>query len=146
MRIEIEKIRRHEEAHTQIAGKSCRGSYIVEFSLIVPVFVLLLTGMMDLGRGYFQTHVLLDAAQAGARVGSLPSSTTTQVSTAVHAVLDPAKITGAQITSSNIGGAGARGSTTSVVVTAPFTTLSGTVLPGWSGTINLSQAVNLRHE
>jgi len=146
MKLEMEKAQNPVESPCPRVKKRDGGAYILEFALLIPIFVLMMTGMVDFGRAYLHTHVLLDAAQAGARVGSMPKTTTAQVNSAVNAVLNPAKITGANIVSGNVGDAGARGSTTSVIVTAPFKTLSGHVLPGWAGTLNLSQTVKLRHE
>lgn len=130
-------------------ARAQRGSSVVEFALVLPIFALLLVGTLDMGRGYFITHVLLDSAQAGARVGSLPSTSTSDVSVAVHKVLDVGDSHYAQsatIVTSNIGTNGTQGSVTSVAVTVPFTALAGTLIPGWSGTLNLTQTAKVRHE
>jgi Flp pilus assembly protein TadG len=44
-----------------------RGSTLVELALILPIFLLLLLGAVDLGRGFRTYLVLTDAAQTGAR-------------------------------------------------------------------------------
>jgi Flp pilus assembly protein TadG len=42
----------------------------VEFTLILPVFLLLLFGLVDFGRGFYSWLVLTNAAREGARVGA----------------------------------------------------------------------------
>lgn len=45
-----------------------RGQALVEFALILPIFVLLLVGILDFGRGVFAFNTLNNAAREGARV------------------------------------------------------------------------------
>jgi Flp pilus assembly protein TadG len=47
--------------------RSERGSTLVELTLILPVFLLLLLGAVDLGRGFRTYLALTNAAQEGAR-------------------------------------------------------------------------------
>lgn len=44
-----------------------RGQALVEFAVVVPVFVLLLLGITDLGRAVYAYHTLNNAAREGAR-------------------------------------------------------------------------------
>lgn len=46
-----------------------RGQAAVEFALIVPVFVLLLLGIFDLGRAVYASSTLNNAAREGTRQG-----------------------------------------------------------------------------
>jgi Flp pilus assembly protein TadG len=48
-----------------------RGQSIVEFALILPVFMLLIAGAVEFGRAYFAYAQLLQAAQEGARYGAV---------------------------------------------------------------------------
>lgn len=45
-----------------------RGQALVEFALIFPVFILLLFGILDLGRAIYAYNTVADAAREGARV------------------------------------------------------------------------------
>jgi Flp pilus assembly protein TadG len=45
-----------------------RGQALVEFALILPVFVLLLVGILDFGRAVFAFNTLNNAAREGGRV------------------------------------------------------------------------------
>jgi hypothetical protein len=50
-------------------GRSCRsGQALVEFVLILPILVLLLTGLLDFARAWSAQHALADAAREGARM------------------------------------------------------------------------------
>lgn len=44
-----------------------RGASIVELALVLPVLLLLILGVLDLGRGFRTYSVLANAAQAGAQ-------------------------------------------------------------------------------
>lgn len=48
-----------------------RGQSLVEFALILPVFLLILFGLVDAGRFVYMNSVLSQAAREGARLGSV---------------------------------------------------------------------------
>ncbi len=127
-------------------GSGQRGQSAVEFALILPIFLAMALGLIDFGRAYFENHVLLNAAAEGARVGSLPRGGEAEVITAANEVLDSGGVDGATILADNVGSAARVGSTSEVTVSVPFHTLTGSFVPGWTGTITLSQTVRMRHE
>ena len=45
------------------AGSGGRGQSLVEFALVLPVFVLVLVSLFDLGRGVFAYNTLTNAAR-----------------------------------------------------------------------------------
>lgn len=45
-----------------------RGQALVEFALVIPVFLLLLIALFDLGRAVFAYNTLTNAAREGARI------------------------------------------------------------------------------
>ena len=45
-----------------------RGQALVEFALVLPIFVLLLVAIFDLGRAVFAYNTLTNAAREGARM------------------------------------------------------------------------------
>ena len=49
-------------------GRRRRGQALVEFALIIPLFLLLLVGIFDLGRAVFAYNTLTNAAREGARI------------------------------------------------------------------------------
>ena len=54
-----------------------KGQALVEFSLILPVFLLLLFGLVDFGRGYYTWLVVTNAAREGARAAAVQSDNAT---------------------------------------------------------------------
>ena len=46
-----------------------RGQALVEFALVVPVFILLLVGLFDLGRAVYTFNTISNAAREGVRLG-----------------------------------------------------------------------------
>lgn len=56
---------------TGTGGSPGRGQALVEFALVLPVFLLLLFGLIDGGRMIYMHTVLSQAAREGARVASV---------------------------------------------------------------------------
>ena len=56
--------------------RSEKGAAALEFAIIVPVLLLLVLGLMDIGRLLLVNMSLLSAAQQGARVSAMTSSAT----------------------------------------------------------------------
>jgi hypothetical protein len=86
-------VRRHTRRH---AG---RGQSLVEFALIIPVFLLLLVSIFDLGRAVFAYNTLTNAAREGVRMAIVNQDTPTIVawakqSTAIVELNDPSVVVG----------------------------------------------------
>lgn len=64
MQLAIERARQARAGRRRDAGQS-----LVEFALILPVFVLLLAGMIDFGLGLYSYMTLQTATREGARLG-----------------------------------------------------------------------------
>jgi len=123
-----------------------RGVTTIEYALLLLPMLVLTLGGIDFGRAYFQSHVLLEAAQAGVRVAALPTSTSSTVRAAAMEVLTSAGLQAATVVSSNAGVASSRGATSSVTVSIAFHPMTGTLIKGWSGTKTLSKTAQQRHE
>jgi Flp pilus assembly protein TadG len=56
--------------HRTRSGRSqrTRGQALVEFALVIPLFLLLLIALFDLGRAVFAYNTLTNAAREGARI------------------------------------------------------------------------------
>ncbi len=50
---------------------SRRGQALVEFALVIPIFFLLVFGLIDLGRAVFVYNSLAEGAREGARYGAV---------------------------------------------------------------------------
>jgi Flp pilus assembly protein TadG len=57
-----------EEKRITTLGKHKKGQSMVEFALLLPLFVLLIIGIFDLGRAFFSFIAIMNAAREGARV------------------------------------------------------------------------------
>ena len=56
------------------ARRRARGQSLVEFALVLPIFLLLLFGIVDAGRYVFLNSTLSNAAREGVRLGSVEAS------------------------------------------------------------------------
>jgi Flp pilus assembly protein TadG len=122
------------------------GQSIVEFALLLPVFLMLVMGVIDIARAYSAYQVVTNSAREGARLGIIPGVAPAAVTTQVTNFLAASGQAGCAIQGTNLGTAGVAGSNTQVAVSCNFTTLTGTLIPGWTGTIVLARTVNMRHE
>jgi Flp pilus assembly protein TadG len=139
-------------------GRHARsGQAIVEFALVVPVLVLMVFGAIEFGRAYYDLHLLTNAARAGARVGALPEKVESDVSAAVDDFLAAVGLAGGWTTSVTVkdpdgveraGGLSnaLQGDRVQVTVSHDFVVLTGTVLPGFTGSIELDGSCVFRRE
>jgi Flp pilus assembly protein TadG len=58
--------------HRRVLGRrSHRGQALLEFALVLPVFLLIVFGIIDIGRYVYLTNAFNEAAREGARYGSV---------------------------------------------------------------------------
>src|SRR5438093_926272 len=62
-------------SHARRPRGNWRGAALVEIALVLPVFLLLTMGTVDLGRGVIYKNLLSNLASEGARTGIFQSST-----------------------------------------------------------------------
>lgn len=70
----------------------CRGAAVVEFALVIPLFLLLLIGIVEFGRAMMVQQVLINASREGARKASLPGATLEDVKSTVADYLSDSSI------------------------------------------------------
>jgi Flp pilus assembly protein TadG len=58
-----------------------RGNFAIEFALALPILLLLLVGLLDLGRLSIEKSALLQGAREGAQYGILAPTDTTNIQT-----------------------------------------------------------------
>jgi len=64
-------------------ASDCRGNFLLEFTLVLPVLLLMLVGMLDLGRFSLQKSAMLQGAREGAQYGmGAPDDTANMIATA----------------------------------------------------------------
>ncbi len=65
-----------------------RGAAAVELALVLPVYLLLLAGIVEFGQYFRIQHLLSTASRRGARAAVISGATTSQVQTKVTALLE----------------------------------------------------------
>lgn len=76
-----------------------RGQSLVEFALLLPLLILILVGVLDLGRAFNSYIVITNAARNGAYYGSMNPSDSTGI---VQRVLGETQGSGVTLTSDNV--------------------------------------------
>ena len=98
--------------------KKRRGQAMVEFALILPVFILILLGIMEFGLVFHQYLVVTAASREGARVAAL-GGTDAETRTIVNN--SAASVNTGQLTTTITPTVRVKGQTVSVQVTNPVT-------------------------
>jgi len=76
--------RTHTAAHRQ------RGGALLEFAIVIPVFVLFLVGIAEIGRAVMVQQTLTDVSHGACRLAILESKTYNDVQTYVEATMSAA--------------------------------------------------------
>jgi Flp pilus assembly protein TadG len=81
---------------TRLERTASRGQAMVEFAMVVPIFILLLVGIVDGGRMIFTNNHLAEAAREGARWGSVQGRSATSSGRDAIAAETASRISGVQ--------------------------------------------------
>ncbi len=124
--------------------KDTRGNALIEFALVLPILLLVVFGITELGRMIMTTNVLNTASREGARLAAVSTvSDSLAVQARVTQVLTAAKI----VPSSIVVEYDAAAHSVRVRVTSDFAILSRSVLPEpLRGTVVLSGETVFRFE
>jgi Flp pilus assembly protein TadG len=126
-----------------------RGANLVEAAVVVPLLVILLVVVVDLGRAYFTYIALIDAAREGARYGSAHPTDPDREQKLCDVALGEAKgqIVPVTLSCSTAGTTWAQGSAVKVRVTADnFPLLLGGLLGRPTIPMSYSAAFRIRCE
>lgn len=74
--------------HPPAQTRQRRGAAVVEFALVVPLFFMLVFGIVEFGQALMVSQLLNSAAREGARVAITPGSTNEDVQQTVLNILD----------------------------------------------------------
>jgi Flp pilus assembly protein TadG len=108
---------------------------------------LLILGIIEFGRMVMVQQIITNAAREGARIAILPSSTTSQVTTAVNTYLSNSSISGATVTvSPNPPSSATYGSLVTTTISVPFTAVSWTPTPFFLKSTTLNAKCVMRTE
>jgi Flp pilus assembly protein TadG len=136
--------------------KSRAGQAVVEFALVLPVFMVLVSGALEFGRVFSNMHQLTTVARCGARVGCLPGEVEDDVDFAVAGFMEAANLSGHTTTTvvtdptgeTRPGGLidAQEGDTVTVTVAYPFAPFTGGIVPGLNSTMTLHGRCAFRRE
>jgi Flp pilus assembly protein TadG len=129
------------------------GQALVEFALIVPIFLLLVLGVFEFGRAWNVYQVLTDAAREGARVAVLANSKTAQqradtASARINYNLSQAALDTAAA-AKTYAGLGATGGETTVTIRYPYQLRWIQSFMGWTGlqaSFSMNTSITVRNE
>ena len=126
--------------------KHRRGAAVVEFAMVVPVFVLLIFGMIEFGRAVMVQQVLVNATREGARQAVLDGSTLTDVQARIDVYLSASVINGATTTVTPDPQAAGFGAPVTVTISIPFEDVSWFPIPQYLGGTTLTASSVMRRE
>ncbi|MBU4565521.1 MAG: TadE/TadG family type IV pilus assembly protein [Pseudomonadota bacterium] len=126
-----------------------RASVAVEFALFLPVFLLLVFAVVELGSAWYAKQMLVNASRDGARMASLLNPgdiTDTDVETHVQTLLTQAGFPGS-FTVTSTGADYTSGALVSVQVDSTYQLpMLGALIPASLSEVNLSATTVMRHE
>ncbi|MCF8042899.1 MAG: pilus assembly protein [Desulfarculaceae bacterium] len=126
-----------------------RASVAVEFALFLPVFLLLVFSVVELGSAWYAKQMLVNASRDGARMASLLNPgdiTDADVETHVQTLLTTAGFPGS-FTVTSTGAEYTSGTLVTVQVDSTYELpMLGALIPASLSEVNLSATTVMRHE
>lgn len=124
-----------------------RGAAAVEFAIVLPLFILMIVGILEFGRMIMVQNVLTNAAREGARLACIDGSTEATVQAAVTTFLINASVTGVTVTCTpSTLSSVAPGSQITVQTSVPFSDVSWVSSPWLATDVTLSASCMMRRE
>lgn len=100
------------------------GQSLVEFAMVLPLFLILLFSLVDFGRAFYSWMIITNAAREGARAGAVQKDWSTMQTAIYDSMCNPypgnCSLDTTQMTLSPLGVNGARGSQVSVSISYAF--------------------------
>jgi Flp pilus assembly protein TadG len=94
---ELSQADRHRRTSPRIGFRGRHeGQSLVEFAVVLPVFLLILAGILDFGLGLYSQMTVINAAREGARLGVVEPGNITDINDRVDAMtagLDKSRLT-----------------------------------------------------
>jgi len=124
-----------------------RGTAIVEFAIVAPLFFLVILGIIEFGRMVMVQQILTNASREGARRAVLETATAPDVETVVADYLTKTSVPGAtvRVDPGSLSGLGF-GDPVTVTVSVPFDRVSWVPAPWFLGGKTLSAQSVMRAE
>lgn len=123
-----------------------RGVAAAEFAIVAPLFLLLVFGIIELGRALMVQQVLINASRVGARQAVTFGATTSEVIAAVQDYTAGTSVPGVTVNVSPAPTAAAVGSAITVTTSVPFSSVSWLPAPWFLGGKTLTANSQMRKE
>ncbi len=123
------------------------GTAVVEFAVVGPLMILLTMGMIEIGRVVMVKQLIVNASREGARLASIPYTTTSDVTNQVAAELTTQSVMGATVTTTpaSLSGAGP-GDAVTVKISIPASQVSWIPNPMFTLNTTLEAETTMRRE
>jgi Flp pilus assembly protein TadG len=122
------------------------GAAAVEFAIVVPIFVLLVIGFIELGRALMVQQVLTNASRVGARSAAMVNSTEAEVADAVTDYAAGAAVPATQVEISPNPATANTGQEITVTVSVDFANVSWLPAPWFLNGATLNASSIMRKE
>lgn len=126
-----------------------RGSAVVEFAIVAPVFFAFTLGMVEVGRGVMVQQILTTASREGARQAVLDSATQSSVTSFITSFLNSSSVNGAGATitiSPTLPTASGYNGPVTVTVSIPFSQVSWSPSPIFLNGKTLTASTTMQRE
>ncbi len=122
---------------------------MVEMALVLPLFILIIVGIIEFGRAFMVQQMVTNASREGARHASLPNTTENEVVALVRDSLATGRINRdvvqVTVTPTNLQNA-TTGTQVSVEVRLPYSDVAWMPTPWFLGQTTLNSVTVMRHE
>jgi len=123
-----------------------RGAAATEFAIVAPVFLLLVIGILELGRALMVQQVLINASRVGARQAITLGATTAEVEAAVEDYAESVAVPGVEVTVTPNPATAVAGDSITVTTSVPFNDVSWLASPWFLGGNTLTASSIMRKE
>jgi len=127
-------------------GKTRRGASVIEFAIVAPIFLLMVIGMIELGRALMVQQVIINASRVGARQAIVPGSNQGDVQTAVEAYAASVAVPGVVVNVSPSPSGASPGDPITVTASVDFSNVSWLASPWFLGGATLNASSEMRKE
>lgn len=123
-----------------------RGIAATEFAIVAPIFLLMVIGILELGRALMVQQVLVNASRVGAREAVTIGATTGSVQTTVQDYTASVAVPGVQVNVTPDPATSTAGDPITVTASVPFSSVSWLPSPWFLSGATLTSSSLMRKE
>jgi Flp pilus assembly protein TadG len=122
------------------------GAAATEFAIVAPVFLLMIIGIIEVGRALMVQQVLINASRVGARQAVTFGATTSEVESAVTDYASSVAVPGVEVEVAPDPATATAGDAIEVTTTVAFSSVSWLPAPWFLGDTTLTASSQMRKE